>query len=349
MAIDISTAGVLGSSNRTPGVAVARVEISSAVLVLRVLALGAAIESCEVPDAAGRWANVHLRLGSLAEYEDRARNPYLGATIGRYANRIEQSRFILDGHEVQLLANEGPNHLHGGPDGFDRQVWEIVATTATDDGGSVTFGLSNPAGDQGYPGALSVTATYEVAGDLICTTLEAETDAPTIVNLTNHAYWNLDGASTIADHHLALAADEVLPVGDDGIPTGGLVAVARTPFDLRTRRRLGAVLDALPGGVDHCVAVRGAPGVLRPAAVLDAPASGRWLAVRTDQPGLQVYTGNALGAPFVPHGAIALESQRLPDTPNRPELGSAVLRPGERYTSVTELRFGAGSPPPSLS
>lgn len=173
----------------------------------------------------------------------------------------------------------------------------------------------------------------------------AETDAPTIVNVTSHAYWNLDGAATIADHHVVVAADEVLPVGHDGIPSGELVAVDDTPLDLRERTRLGTVLDVLPRGVDHCFAARGTPGVLRTAAVLDAPASRRWLAVLTDQPGLQVYTGDGLGEPFVPHGAIAFETQRFPDTPNRPELGSAVLRPGERYSSVTELHLGTGDPP----
>ncbi len=193
---------------------------------------------------------------------------------------------------------------------------------------------------------MTATATYLVQGEILQITYEAVTDAPTVVNLANHGYWNLDGSPTVDGHYLALAADQVLPVDDSGIPSGSLQPVEGSPFDLRTRNRLGPAMVAHPPGFDHCFAVKGQMGVLRSAAVLDAPASGRWMSVRTDQPGIQLYTGNHLGNPFRVHGSVSLETQRFPDTPNRPHLGSALLVPGERYASLTELRFGVGEPPP---
>ena len=321
------------------------VELASPTIRLRLMTLGAAIVSRECPDGQGRTGPAHLSLPSLAGYEDRKRNPYLGASVGRYANRIAGARFPLDGREVRVTANEGVNQLHGGPDGFGRRLWGLTEVTSTDDGGEVTMALRSPAGDQGFPGTVTVTTTYALSGDRLRISYRGETDAPTVLNLTNHGYWNLDGSPTVHDHHLAVAADAVLPVDDASLPTGRPVAVDGTKFDLRARTRLGPVTAAVPPGLDHCFALRGAAGRLRAAAVLDSPASGRWLAVLTDQPGVQVYTGNNLGPPFRPHGAVCLETQLFPDTPNRPELGSAVLRPGQEYTSITELRFGTGSPP----
>ena len=330
---------------------VEQVTLSSTVLTVRLLTLGAAIATVVAPDVHGRPGDVHLGLPDLAAYEDRARNPHLGATIGRYANRIAGARFTLDGHDYFLVANNGPNTLHGGPDGWDRQVWDLLDTASDDgsagdaDGGTAVFRLASPDGDEGFPGRVTATATFEVAGDRLRISYHATTDAPTVINMTDHGYWNLDGAPTVADHHLAVAASRVLPVDAAGIPTGTPEPVGGTPFDLRSRSRLGPVIDAVPPGLDHCYAIDGAPGALRPAAVLDAPASGRWMTVRTDQPGLQVYTGNGLGAPFAPHGSVSLETQRFPDAPNRPELGACRLDPGDDYVGVTELRFGTGEPP----
>jgi aldose 1-epimerase len=330
---------------RSPS-AVELVEVTSSTLALRLSSLGAAIVSLDAPGADGRRGPVHLTLASLAEYEDTARNPYLGASIGRFANRIAGARFPLDGVPVDVAPNEGPHQVHGGPVGFDRHVWEVLAADASDDGGTVTFRLVSPDGDQGFPGTVEATATYELAGDLLRITYRATTDAPTVVNLTNHGYWNLDGSGTIGRHRLALAAGRVLPVDDHGIPTGGLVPVAGTPYDLRAPIELGPAMASSPsGGFDHCFAIDGPPGTLRPAAVLASPASGRWMSVRTDQPGVQLYTGNKLGPPFPVHGSVSLEAQRFPDTPNRPELGSALLRPGDVDEAVTELRFGVGAPP----
>lgn len=329
--------------------AVEQVELRSDVLVVRLLTLGAAIRSLEATAAVGRPGNVHLSLPDVAAYGDRARNPHLGATIGRYANRIAGARFTLDGREARLVANNGPNTLHGGLDGWDRRVWDLL--DRSDDGGpaggggTAVFRLTSPDGDEGFPGTVTATATYELVGDTLRITHRATTGAPTVINMTNHGYWNLDGAATVAGHHLALAASRVLPVDAAGIPTGPPEPVDGTPFDLRARTALGPVIEAVPPGLDHCFAIDGAPGTLRPAAVLDAPATGRWMTVRTDQPGVQVYTGNGLGPPFARHGSVSLETQRFPDAPNRPELGPCRLDPGADYVGVTELRFGTGEPP----
>ena len=329
-----------------PATPVDVVEVSSSLVSLQLLTLGAAIMSIETPDLHGRPGPVHLRLASLRDYEDAARNPHLGASIGRVANRIAGSRFPLDGTEVQVMPNEGPNQLHGGPIGFDRHVWELLSAEPTEDGGTAVFGLVSPHGDQGFPGTLTATAIYELHGNLLRMIYRATTDAPTVVNLTNHGYWNLDGCPTIHDHVLTLAAARVLPVDSDGIPTDEFEPVDRTCFDLRRPTLLGPAMAASPtGGFDHCFAIDGADDALRPAAVLHAPGSGRWMSVQTDRPGIQLYTGNGLGTPFQVHGSVSLETQRFPDTPNRPDLGSAVLRPGGVDVTVTELRFGAGTPP----
>ncbi len=318
---------------------------------VELLALGAAIRTVEVPDATGERGHVHLHLPTVADHADRGRNPHLGASVGRYANRIAGASFPLDGRRVELRANSGPDQLHGGPDGFDRRVWELLDTDGADSGGAVLFRLVSPDGDQGFPGSVTAQALYELSGDELTVTYTSTCDAPTVVNLTNHGYWNLDGAAvsaepatTIADHSIVLAADRYLPVDDAGIPTAGLTAVDGTPFDLRRPTGLGAAVAGAGGGIDHCFEVRGEAGTVRHAATLVAPTTGRWMSVSTDQVGVQVYTGNGLHDPFVVHGSISLETQAFPDTPNRPELGSVRLDPGDEYVSVTVLRFGVGMP-----
>lgn len=329
---------------------VLRVSVDSSVLRVGLLSFGASLHTVEAPDRHGTLEPVHLSLGLLGEYEDPRRNPYLGATVGRYANRIVDSRFALDGRSVELQPNEGPHHLHGGPDGFSRRVWEITDATATGDGGRVTMALHSPDGDGGYPGTLESTATYVVDGPTITVTYQAITDAPTVVNLVSHGYWNLGGprrwrqGGSIGDHELRIDADAVLPAGADAVPTGALMAVADTPFDLRRAVAVGALLEHHPAGVDHSFALdrTGAIGpVVRPVAELRHRGSGRALTLATDQPALHLYTGNHLGPPFGRRAALCLEAQRFPDAPNRPDLGSVVLRPGDRYRSVTELTFSA--------
>lgn len=328
---------------------VEEVTLGNGVLTVCLLSLGAALRSLTAPDRSGVRSGVHLTLPEVADYANRERNPHLGSSIGRYANRIARSRFTLDGHEYELVANNGPNQLHGGPDGFDRHVWDLVDASGHERGGTVVFGLERPDGDQGFPGAVTAIATFDLDGPRLRIGYTATSNRPTVLNMTHHGYWNLDGRPTVADHGVALAADRYLPVDGAGIPTGALEPVGHTRFDLRRRTQLGPVLSAHPTGFDHCFALNGATDgasrILWPAAVLDAPASGRWMSVHTDQVGVQMYTGNGLGRPFRPHGSVSLETQMFPDTPNRRDLGNAVLRPGEEYSSLTELRFGVGRPP----
>lgn len=343
--IELGAAGTLGPEAFEPGAAVAALELASDELSVRLIGLGAAVAGVRVPDESGVFGDVHLGLPDLAAYADRASNPHLGASIGRVANRISGASFHLDGQRYDLPANNGANTLHGGPDGWDRHVWELLDAHGDDAGATAVFGIVSPDGDQGFPGRVTAAASFAVHRNTLRIHYSATTEAATVLNMTNHGYWNLDGGGGVASHRVTLAADQVLPVDDAGIPTSGLVAVEATPFDLREATLLGPAMAAVPGGFDHCFAVRGAPGELRPAALLESPGTGRWMAVVTDQPGVQLYTGNNLAAPFEVHGAVSLETQAFPDTPNRAELGSIRLDPGETYHNVTEYRFGTGSAP----
>lgn len=308
--------------------------------------LGAAIEVVRAPDRAGRVADVTLRLDDDEARLDHGRNPHLGVTVGRYANRIGGACFSLDGASHHLDANEGPNQLHGGTDGFGRQRW----TVADQDDTAVRFELVSPDGDMGFPGEMRASATYRLAGTTLAIDLEAHTDAPTVCSLTNHAYWNLGGPSeaTIDDHHVTIDAGRVVPVGDDLIPEGEPVAV-EGPFDLQTPAHLGRRIGfALPSGYDHCFVIDG-DGFRRHARV-DHPASGRRLEVWSDHPACQFYTGAFLpgstggGRHHGPFAALALEPQHIPDAPNRPWAPSPVLRPGETYVHHLEFRLTADAP-----
>ena len=312
-------------------------------LVLTVLDLGATVQS--LAEQAGE-PSVVLGYDDVASYLSPA-NDYQGAVVGRYANRIAGARFQLDGTTYELDANDGENSLHGGGDGYDRRVWTVVGH----DDSALTLRLDSPDGDQGYPGNLSVLARYEVAGTTVSLTLTARSDRRTGVNLTNHSYFNLaaDGSS-IDDHLLMVDAEQYLPVDQGSIPLGKLEDVAGTPFDLRTAVRLGdRVRTSHPQirqarGIDHSFHLRGTG--LRPVAVLAEPASRRQLTVLTDQPAVQVYTGNFLDGGTVARGrllrqgdGVALETQRHPDGPNRPDLGTATLDPGEEYRNNTVWRL----------
>jgi aldose 1-epimerase len=315
-----------------------RVEVSSGELRLRILTLGAAIESLTMPDAAGRIVNVHLTLPDPQAYADPAVNPHLGSTIGRYANRIAGARFTLDGTEYSLDRNQPEGTLHGGIRGWDRCTWTLDDVVVGPSTTRVRLSLTSPAGDMGFPGEVRASTTYTLGPDSVCFEHEAVTDAPTVVSMTNHGYWNLSGEPTVLEHLVEVAADRILPGAAGGIPTGAPVAVAGA-FDLRRARRIGDVLESLPDGLDHCYAL-GTEGVLRPVATLTAPATGLTMSVTSDAPGLQVYTGNSLRSPFRARGSVSLETQRMPDAPNQPALGPCILRPGETYRSQTVLRFG---------
>ena len=322
-------------------------------LRVAILTYGGVVASLEVPDRAGRMGRVVLGLPTLAEYV--ARSPYFGALVGRFANRIARGRFTLDGVEHRLACNDGPNALHGGPGGFHARVWDIVAT------GARRLGLAYDSadGEEGYPGRLRVRVTYELTADRslrIETT--AETDAPTVLNLTNHTYWNLagEGSGSALDHLVQIDADAFTPVEATQIPTGEVRAVAGTAFDFRAATAVGARIrgddpQLLAGrGYDHNWVLRGGvTQVPRRVARVSEPGSGRVLEIATTEPGLQFYSGNSLDGSLVGPGGrayrqgdgLAFETQGFPDGPNRPEFPSTVLRPGQRFSSVTCFGFPA--------
>ncbi|WP_456538774.1 aldose epimerase family protein [Blastococcus sp. SYSU D00669] len=310
-----------------------------------VLSYGAVLQSVCAPDAGGTVADVVLGFDDLAGYL--ADGSYHGAVAGRYANRIAGARFTLDGVEHVLPANHGVACLHGGPEGFHSKLW-----SAREVPGGVALSLTSPDGDMGFPGELTATVTYVLDDDGLTLSYEATTDRPTVVNLTNHAYWNLGGrGGTVEDHVLELAASRFVAVDDELIPTG-VEPVDGTPLDFRTPRRVGDRLREAheqlvkAQGYDHAWVLDG--DGLRLAARLSDPGSGRVLEVVTDQPSVQFYSGNFLDGGAVGRGGrlirqsdgLCLETQHLPDSPNRPEFPSTVLRPGERYATTTVFRFG---------
>ncbi|NUP48806.1 MAG: galactose mutarotase [Catenulispora sp.] len=320
-------------------------------LTAHVLTYGAILQSLYVPDRHGHTANVALGFDKLDGYLARA--PFFGATIGRFGNRIAGGRFALDGkiYQVPLSDQPRPNALHGGEEGFDTRLWNAEPVA---DG--VELSLVSADGDQGFPGTLHVTVRYTLAGGQLRIDYSATTDAPTVVNLTNHSYLNLagEGAPTVLDHELTLGAGGFLPVDAQLIPLGDPVPVAETPFDFTTARPLGARIDEsheqlrLAGGYDHCWALDGGcTEDPRPVAELSHAPSGRTLTLSTTEPGIQVYTGNYLdgaltgpsGRPYGRFSGIALETQHFPDSPNRPHFPTTELRPGTEFRSSTVYGF----------
>lgn len=292
---------------------------------------GATLAALEVPDRSGAMADVLVGPGPLSQHDDPAdRAGWPGMTIGRFANRIAGARFSLDGVEHRLTSNERGNHLHGGAIGFDQYVWSGDAAVHGDEA-SLTLTHHSPSGDEGYPGALAVEVRYRLGPDSLTIEYRAATDAPTPVNLTNHGYWNLAGRGTVAGHTLRVAAAHYVPVDDELIPTGTLAPVVGSRFDFTEPRSLEEIAT---GGFDHCFVLDDSA---TPVVELCDPDSGRTLAIQTDQPGLQLYTGDHLDPP---HRGLCLETQRLPDSPNIPAFGTSILRPGETYTQRTVHRFG---------
>ena len=326
-----------------------------------VLEYGAVLQSLYVPGPQGEAAapvNVALGYPDLEGYLlDRA--PFFGATIGRFGNRIADGRFTLDGrtHQVPLSDAPRPNALHGGDEGFDARLWSAEPVEVVG-GSGVELSLVSPDGDQGFPGTLRVTVRYTLADGRLRIDYRATTSAPTVVNLTNHSYLNLagEGSDTVLDHELTLVAAAYLPVDRELRPLAGTPAqVAGTPFDFTLPRLLGERIHtddgqlAIAGGYDHCwVLDGGRTGEPRPVAVLRHPGSGRVLTLSTTEPGIQVYSGNGLdgsltgpsGRRYGRHSGVALETQHFPDSPNRGDYPSTVLRPGEEYRSCTVYDFG---------
>jgi aldose 1-epimerase len=320
---------------------------------LRVMTYGAAIVSLKTPDRAGQLKNIVLGFDTLDPYL--AGVPYFGATVGRYANRIANGRFVLDGKTYQLPQNDGANSLHGGIQGFDKRVWTARANPGAH-GAELRLTYVSAAGEEGYPGALTAHVTYRLADDdTLAIEYEATTTAATPVNLANHAYFNLSGdpTRTILDHQLTINADRFTPVDATLIPTGELRAVAGTAFDFRAPYAIGKRIEDADEqlqrghGYDHnWVLNKPQPGALTLAALLQDPDSGRSLEIRTTQPGVQFYSGNFLngkpaggGSVFQYRTGLCLETQHFPDSPNQAAFPSTILRPGQVYREKTVLAF----------
>ena len=312
---------------------------------------GATLLAVVMPDRDGRPAPVTLSFDTPEEYEKK--HTYFGSTVGRFANRITRGSFTLDGKKYTLAANDHSNHLHGGIVGFDRVLWRAEGFEEPGRAGVQMHYLSRD-GEEGYPGSLDVTVTFALTEeDELTFQYDARTDAPTPVNLTNHAYWNLAGAGsgTIEGQELELACPRYLPVTDELLPTGEVKSVAGTPMDFTTSKPIGRDLAKVKGGYDHCY-VRAETGrTLERVAAAHDPKSGRCMDVWATMPAIQLYTGNFLGGvqdsagkPYPRHGAFCLETQYYPDCVNHPEFPSCILRPGQAYHHVTRHQFSVRRP-----
>ncbi len=328
-------------------------------LTAAITTFGGILVSLRTRDREGRLGEVVLGHDRLVGYLAGGNRPYLGALVGRVANRIAGGRFTLGWlgcRTWELARNGGAHHLHGGARGFDKRLWEASAAM-TRRGPCLRLSRVSPDGEEGYPGRLEVSVEFTLTDDgALELGFTGTADAPTHCNLTHHDYFNLDGGGDVLDHRLTVHARRFLPVDDGLIPTGELRPVSGTPMDFTAATVIGARIDAgerqlrLAGGYDHCWVLDRPGGGLALAARLEGPASGRVLEVLTTEPGLQVYTGNFLegttgrdGRALGRHAGIALEAQRFPDAPNRPEFPSTVLRPGEVYRATTVYRFAVAS------
>jgi len=330
-------------------------------MIAKWIARGATLTELHVPDRSGQLADVVLGFDDVAGYESEA-NQHFGCTTGRYANRICGGRFSLDGTDYQLAMNNGPNHLHGGPQrALDKVTWDA---TPLDNG--IRFTYSSPAGEENFPGRLDVAVTYTLieydgieydgmehdnSDNVLRIDYLATTDQPTIINLTNHSYFNLSGhgAGSVLDHEVWIDADRYTPVDETSIPTGELADVAGTPFDFRTRQPLGVRIDQTGSGYDHNFVLNHGAGKrsFKRIAELFDPQSGRMMSVSTCEPGVQLYTGNGLSGQtgklnqtYAQHSAVCFETQHFPDSPNQPHFPTTVLRPGETYRHTCAYAFG---------
>ena len=324
-------------------------------LQMSVISYGGIITSLKVPNREGDYEDVVLGFDAISQYEEGS--PYFGALIGRYGNRIAEGKFTLEGEEYVLETNDGPNHLHGGEVGFDKVIWEVEPIEGTDSA-SLRLKHTSPAGAGGYPGTLETTVTYTLNEDnSLDIEYEATTDETTIVNLTQHSYFNLSGdfSETILDHVVEINADQFLPVGETLIPTGELRSVEGTPFDFTEPIPVGELIVqettneqlGRGPGFDHCWVLNNPDSGVRYAASAYHPESGRYMEVYTNEPGLQFYTGNFLdgtlpaqgGGTYEKRTGFCMETQHYPDTPNQEGFPSVVLKPGEVYSSETSYKF----------
>lgn len=331
------------------GSPVERVALRCGRISCGVITYGGALQSLVVPDRAGNPVDVLLGFDTLDGY--RGQDKYLGALIGRCANRIGGARFSLGGREYPLAANDGPNHLHGGLVGFDKQIWNIESCAAD----RVTLSLFSPDGQEGYPGDLSVQVTYRLEEDALHLAYEAVCNRDTLCNLTSHAYFNLSGhcSGPVAAQFIQIPARFYTPADSGSIPTGAVAPVDGTPMDLREGRAIGEQWDdgfaqlRMAGGYDHNWVLDGPDGTLRPCARAWSTETGIALEARTTLPGIQFYSGNYLdgcprgkgGAPYARRWGFCLETQFFPDSPHQAHFPSALLRAGERYRQETVYRF----------
>ena len=315
----------------------------------RVMTYGAILVSLRLPDRNGAFADVNLGFDNLEGYL--GTHPYFGVIVGRYANRIAKGRFTLDDVEYTLAQNNNGNSLHGGLKGFDKVVWKPEPVQTADAVGVKLTYLSKDM-EEGYPGNLSVTVVYMLTNDdELKISYEAETDKKTPVNLTNHAYWNLkgEGNGDVLGHVLRIEADKYTAVDSAAnlIPTGEILSVSGTPFDFTSPHAIGERIAQVEGGYDHNFVLRGGGGALALAARVEEPGSGRAMEIYTDQPAIQLYTGNFLdgtvvgkgGKAYQKHYAFCLETQHFPDSPNHPNFPSTILEPGQKYRTVTVHKF----------
>lgn len=332
----------IGSIGRIDGADQQQATLEANGIKIVLLTWGARLAELWVPDAKGIHADIVLGHDSATDWE--THGTYLGATCGRYGNRIAGGSFTLNGKTFQLDRNEGTKSLHGGTLGFDRKTWNIADHSDT----QVTFATTSPDGEMGFPGTLRATTSYRIDGPTLTIEMTATTDAPTIVNLVNHAYFNLagQGAGDIMGQHLRIEAAHYTPVDDLLIPTGEIRAVAGTPFDFRQLRPIGETLPG-PKAFDHNLCLSdplGADG-LRPCLTAADPVSGRQMRLSTTEPGVQLYTGahfngpGKQGAHYPRFAGFAVETQRFPDSPNNPQFPSARLNPGETYRHVMRFDF----------
>ncbi len=325
--------------------------LSNGVLTARISTYGAALVGLDVPDSQGRRADIVRGFDSLDDTL-KGSNSHVGAIIGRYANRIKGARFTLDGKEYRLTSNSQGNYINGGQIGFDKRVWTARAIPGK--APALQLSYTSWDGEMNLPGTLRVRVTYRLERNTLAIDYQATTDRPTVVNLTNHAYFNLHGAAAgdVLDHRLAVNADSITLSDADGTANGAVAPVAGGPFDFRSATPIGAHIDdadpqiAQQHGYDQNFILRGPAGTLRFAARLSDPASGRAMEVFTTQPGLQLYTANAprplkgkLSASYGQHGAVCLETQHFANSPNIPSFPSTTLRPGQVFRERTLYRF----------